>query len=232
MKPLLIIVFVFNLFDVLGQETDSPFYLQQPIQYNEVELRKALDSLALQQLNSKYFQKSLNNFDNSQFLLSDSATARKADSIRMKVLFGTYEDFKRKFLALELPAENPNLNFSRLPKFNSRLNDADFEGQVGFSFTGPASLLYSAFSKQEQSIKKYQAIKKYEPKQKIINAKYNAQKVQYVTGLKGDKLTKFVLYCHFSNDYLLDVSEYELIDVILKKLLEFKAKEDSVNYSN
>jgi hypothetical protein len=219
-------------FQVLsGQETDNSVYLQRPSQISSLEMNRLLDSLSLQKLNSGFIDNNLNSLrtgiSKSNF---DSSKYRSADSIRMQILFGSYSDFKRKFLALDLKDEIPDTHLPKIKGSIYKLNDPDYIGTVSFSVGSPISFFYNKFSKQEQELQKYLAIKAYEPCRKTIDSKYNTEKVQYWTGLQGESLTKFVLFCHFEDDYLLKVADYELIKMVLLKLTEFKAIEDSCNF--
>jgi hypothetical protein len=233
MKNTLTIILLFYVRLLISQEVDSPQYFQNTFQFDANELKKALDSLALEQLNSNFFKNNLNNFDSNIALKTiDSLSDKKADSIRMSQLFGSYADFQRKFLALDLKNDVLDLNLPKSSRINVFINQQDYAGQVGFSCSGPVSLIYNAFSKEEQSKRKYYALKAYEPTRKRIDAKYNYAKVKRWTGLKDDDLNRFVLYCHFEDSFLINASEYELIQMVLIKLTEFKALADSCNFNN
>ncbi len=55
-------------------------------------------------------------------------------------------------------------------------------------------------------------------------AKYNAQFVSKITGLKGKELNDFMNYCSFDRDFILKTSEYELIVIVNDIYEEYKLK--------
>ena len=159
----------------------------------------------------------------------DSTKLSKEDFQRFTAIFGDYIEFQYKFLDLALNNELPDLGLPKASPGPPSIFHKNMDGTTGFSMTSPISLLYNAFSKEERSKRKAFALEAFAPIRKKINAKYNYQNIERWTGLKNDQLTKFVLYCNFDDNFLADISEYDLIVVIDLKLKEFIFHNDSCN---
>lgn len=221
------------LLPVSAQENFSPIKLHETIELNNKDMNRMLDSVDIIQLHDN-FNKKLIPAPSQDFevMTPDSAKLKDAEMKRLKRLFGSYNDFKGKFLALQIKDNIPDIGLPKAKAGTPQLLDPNYIGSIGFLFTSPISFFYYNNSKQEISKRKLYALNAYEPCRRAIDSKYNAEKVKNWTGLEGEKLTEFVLFCHFEDDYLLQTSEYELIKNILIKLEEFKAIQDSSNYQN
>ena len=220
MKRWLFSVFFIVQFLVLtGQERDTPLLLLKNLRNSGPEFDKLLDSLAM--INTQH------NFNGQLLVNPNLYTRNKYDSVykesiefdRLQHLFGDYSDFKRKFLALKIKDNYIDLKLPSMKYYSAK-------GSLVFS--GPVSFFYNAFSKEAQYIKKLEELQAYEPKQHKINSKYNKENIQHWTGLKGDELTKFVVFCHFDDTCLLSTSEYDLVKKVMAKLNEFKALNDTL----
>jgi len=161
--------------------------------------------------------------------ICDSTKFSKEEYLKLTLVLGNYSNFKKNFLNLCLNDELPDLGLPKAAPGGPNLFHKNMDGTSGFSMTGPVTLLYNAFSKEEKSKRKVAVLIAYDPIQKRINAKYNSYNIEHWTGLKGEKLTKFVLYCNFDDNFLAEVNEYDLIVTIDIKLKEFIALNDSCN---
>jgi hypothetical protein len=227
MKIALTALFVITVPFLSGQETEKSFILKNPLRIGDSALKNEMDSVALEKINTEFIERLIQSeYKSNKPIESDHIK----DSLRMRAIFGSYAEFKQKFLALDIKNQVPNLNLPKMSGLSPYANDPLYAGRVGFAFSGPISFFYNKFSKEEQSRARYEALMQYEPNQRRINEKYNYEKVKLWTGLKGDCLTKFVLYCHFDDDYLLQANEYDLIETVMFKLIEFKSKKDSCNF--
>ncbi len=63
-----------------------------------------------------------------------------------------------------------------------------------------------------------------EKKFQIIAPKFNDKLITKLTGLKGKEIYPFLRYCNFSEDFLINASEYEIMEQILKFWKEYKDK--------
>ena len=218
MKLLLLIFFVIQInIAISGQERGKDLLFPDRNLLNS-ELKNSIDSIDLSKIH------------NINRLLPDGTlypenidSSNTSEYDKMYRLFGTYNDFKYKFLTLELKNEMPDIGLPKAKPGTPQLLDPNFIGSLGFLLNSPISFFYYNMSKEEISKRKLYEIHAYEPIRRKINAKYNAENIKHWTGLEGEELTQFVLYCHFDDSYLENVAEYELIDSVLIKLKEFKA---------
>jgi hypothetical protein len=90
-----------------------------------------------------------------------------------------------------------------------------FQGGRGVGFTIPYK------SKAERSKKK---VAKLEKKYAAISPKFNDKLITSLTGLQGKEIYKFLQYCNFNEEYLIQSSEYEIIIAIMSQWEEYKKK--------
>ena len=229
MKWLTIIILCTQSLVIFGQEPEIPLYLQKPLEISNPDFNKIIDSLARINLQPNFIKELIK--PNSDFNKIIESENKSEENRRLQHLFGNYADFKKEFLDLKLKDEPVSLYLKQLREELLSQRYANNNGG-GVVFSGPISSIYNAFSKEVQSQEKYNKIIAYEPSQHIINTKYNFEKVQQWTGLKENELTKFVLFCNFKDSFILYASDYELIDSVRHKLIEFMIKTDSCNYQN
>ena len=92
-----------------------------------------------------------------------------------------------------------------------------------FVFFHPVSALHHSFSKKEKEKRQMQSIRKREYLVEKARLKFTRDWVSENTKLNGDKLTSFIAYCNFSDEYLASSSQfaiYELMMDLLPKFLE------------
>jgi hypothetical protein len=214
--------------NIHGQEMNKRDMLDLPLKLDKNELNSILDP-AFNDNNYPDYKLNFNIMSDSAMYadIPDSVSNKSEEYQRLYRLFGSYSDFKRKFLALKVDDKVPEMNLMVSKYLTVQALNPYYSDRVVFIVDGPISFFYKKFNKHGQSEQKYADLKKYEPKQQEINRKYNTQNIQHWTGLQGDKLTKFVLYCHFSDEYLFRATEYELIESVFAKLKEFKALADT-----
>ncbi len=225
-------IFLFNQY-LSGQEIYRPPLLHDQAKFDSIEINTLLDSLSLRKLNFIFFD---NNFD----YLKTNNTIKNPEIIhngpdenkRLQKVLGNYPNFKKKFLALDIKDNVPDLHLPKAKGGTPKMLNPDFIGSLGFLINSPISFFYYNFSKEEQSRRKFYALNADLPNRRCIDAKYNKEKVQLWTGLKDEELTEFVLYCDFDDSFLSKASEYDLIEKVLKKLADFKTFKDSCNYKN
>jgi len=90
--------------------------------------------------------------------------------------------------------------------------------------SGPVSMLYSAFSKREKEKRKMQQILEKEHIATQARLKFTREWVAENTGLDGDKLTSFIAFCDFSDDYLASETLFAIRERMLELLPVFLDK--------
>lgn len=151
--------------------------------------------------------------------LSDSSMEYQ----RMYRLFGTYEDFKRKFLALKIK-EMPDLGLPKASPGLPKLLDESYVGSLGFALTSPISFFYYNMSREEMNKRRLIELQERDKIQRKIETKYNRQNVSNWTGLKEPELLEFMYFCNFNDAFLLQANEWDIFIAVKAKLTEFKKK--------
>ena len=149
---------------------------------------------------------------------------------------GTYDDFRRRFVALDQPiTETENLNnyvadITRnvaIEAYNNAMAQKTLENGVTFLSVG-------IYSPEEIERKKLAKIKEDEQVRDQIYHKFNPRVIKEITGLQEDsEIIEFMLFCKFTDSYLLDVNEYDLAGrIAIKFKLYMKLKDDEKNLKN
>ncbi|UCH13095.1 MAG: carboxypeptidase-like regulatory domain-containing protein [Bacteroidales bacterium] len=142
---------------------------------------------------------------------------------------GSYEQFKQKVLALKLPE-------TRAGKLRKYLHDLSrkegkeikYQQEMDKLAEGRAVLMsVPILTPEEIAMIKLKKIIEKEKIQNIIYEKYNRKIVADVTGLKGEELTEFMVFCNFSEEYLFETNQYDIMVRVLEKLEIYKKLKDS-----
>jgi len=146
------------------------------------------------------------------------------DSAKLPV---SYLEFQHKFLALKIKDETIDIGLPKAKPGKPKLLDENYIGSLGFALTSPVSFFYYNFSKAERSKRRAYELRHEKEQYAVIDRKINRHKIEYWTGLKEEKLDKFILFCNFSFDYMLYSNEYDIILKVKERLEEF----NRLNYS-
>lgn len=133
--------------------------------------------------------------------------------------WGSYQDFKHNFITLEIdgPEEDVHpLLWRSLPR-----KPAEPEPHHPDVFN-PVSYLYDVFSGKREERIKYNEILSKEAKQKRIRSKYNKEIVSNLTGLEGEELDRFMEFCNFTEEELLNKKGYKILKEVKRKYQLFK----------
>ena len=145
------------------------------------------------------------------------------------VSFMTYEEFKVELL--KIPLEQPlEFDFSFESALYAQLLRAPASGNFGIGINGALTGLSDMFSKEGKERRKLAEIKAQEKISDYIFSKFNPYMVQRATGLTDeDEIVKFMIFCGFSEFFLLNATEEELRRATTKKY-EFYTRKSSYNY--
>ena len=61
----------------------------------------------------------------------------------------------------------------------------------------------------------------------IINSKFNKRNVGELTGLKGEELVEFMDYCNLPEEFLLNASEYDILDTVKRMYRAYYKRKES-----
>jgi hypothetical protein len=143
--------------------------------------------------------------------------------------WGTYREFKNKFMSLE--TDNPRdkvhpLLWKDLPE------KPDTVEPFVPGLTNPISFLYYMFSSEGKSLRKYRELKMEQTKKDKIRSKYNKQLVADLTGLEGKELERFMKFCNFTDEYILNTRKYLILKRVKELYKLYKEKENKLNQNN
>lgn len=139
--------------------------------------------------------------------------------------FRSYEDFKQKFIALELPKTQTDMLRDQLYSLSlEAAKQAEYEKSVEKALSNDGATLASVpiLSKEDKQRLHLKEILKQEDRQRVIDKKFNREIVAKLTELKDDELTEFLVFCNFSEQYLFEANQYDILETVLKKLELFK----------
>lgn len=133
--------------------------------------------------------------------------------------WGTYQDFKEKFLDLEI--ENPREAIHpRIWRDLQPPPDTVIPPEPGLE--SPVSLIYSIFSREGKELRKYKELKEEKTISEKIRSKYNKEIVGEITGLENEELIRFMEFCNFSDEYLITTRKYFILERVKEKYKEYQ----------
>ncbi|HEX2937044.1 MAG TPA: carboxypeptidase-like regulatory domain-containing protein [Bacteroidales bacterium] len=138
--------------------------------------------------------------------------------------FGTYEQFKYRILHTKTEDPLAGLN-KKLRKTIDSIAKLPTSDLPTFSLGSPVSALYMAFSKEGKQLRKLEKAIEVAPSRKIIESKFNRQVLENVSGLTGEELNEFALFCKLSDDFIIKATEYELYEKIMEYFERFKKRD-------
>ena len=119
---------------------------------------------------------------------------------------GSYQQFKQKVLNARPPR-------SPAEQVTEYVNKIATQEAVDWSKVR-TGINFSMRSKEEKSMQRLQVILNEKEKMKIMEAKFNKRNVGELTGLKGEELVEFMDYCNLPEEFLLNASEYDILDTV------------------
>lgn len=133
--------------------------------------------------------------------------------------WGTYREFRQKFLDLEMKTDAEKVHpllwkdINREPKMK--------EEPLNPGIMSPITMIYNIFNDEIQSRRKLRQLQRRKPKEKILQDKFNREQVGALTGLEGKKLERFMEFCNFSEEYLLNTKEYFILERVKLRYEQF-----------
>lgn len=138
-----------------------------------------------------------------------------------------YSQFKQDVINLKLPRTELDSISEELANTATHVSlEADHEREVKEVFDREKGTLFMLEkpikTKNEKQLIKLNKTVKYEERQKVIDLKYNREIVKKYTKLSDEGLTKFMIFCNFNSEFLLNANDYEIADSIIKKHIEYQ----------
>ena len=133
----------------------------------------------------------------------------------------SYDEFKEELLQLPL-AKEEMVDFA-IPWEWYGYMDMPASGGFGVTFSGIFSGLYDRYGKEGKQRAKIAEVEAQENTRNYIFSKYNPYLIQRATGIDDeDEIVRFMEYCSFSDYFIVNSTEDELIQALAKKYQVYK----------
>ena len=136
--------------------------------------------------------------------------------------WGTYQEFKYKILHTEMPVDRTKKALDNLKRSLSRLPEYPLQEQASIPLGSPVTGLYMLFSKEGKSLRRYAAAKERDRVFLLTYQKFNRDIVGEVTGLTGNLLDEFMMFCKPDDLFLLQANDYDIHRRIMEDYERFK----------
>jgi len=115
------------------------------------------------------------------------------------------------------------LNFAPITKWEIYTPPLPNQGGINLLPTdvSPITALYNRYSTEGKQKRHYKSVIDETAEFILIGEKFNGEMVSQITGLKDDELVKFMSFCNFSNDFILNYSPETIRRTIRKKYAEY-----------
>ena len=153
----------------------------------------------------------------------------KATMLKEVTIIGinpSYEGFKKDIVTLELPDYYKRMEETQLSEwqkanaaFKPNGNILSLGGNVTMS---PISYLYDKYSHKGKIGRLYNEMLSYEDEMERIQQKYNRDLVSELTGLQGDELVEFMMYCRFNYYDLVRWSDAQIREKIRSNYFNYQ----------
>ncbi len=145
---------------------------------------------------------------------------------------GTKEQFREKFLALEVDDGSIDIVGIKKPSKDPRtipITEDENEIKKAKYILNPASFLYGNFSKDAKARQELHRLEQKKQKHRYNYQKFNEDVVHRITGFENEELLEFMDYCNFSESQIYRYSDYELTVAILNKQRTFESSQRESN---
>lgn len=157
---------------------------------------------------------SIISYDNYNKFSNQAKSINPKDSVRSPWP-ATWEEFKKEFL--EMKVEDPLANLDLHLPSPEEMRNLAYGGYI-FVAKGPISILYDHFSKEARSKRIYADLMRKD----AAAVRYNSVIISKITGLQDEEeIKKFIDFCAFRVEFILNASDYELYAAILDCYEEF-----------
>lgn len=136
--------------------------------------------------------------------------------------WGTYQEFKYKILHAPAPEDKAKKLQEDLIRAIRKGPANGGQVQMGISLGSPITALYNAFSKEGKFHRRFERVKERDKAFLMTYQKFNRDMVARVTGLTGNLLDEFMLFCRPDETFLLEANEYDINHKIWEDYERFK----------
>lgn len=146
--------------------------------------------------------------------------------VRIFAINPSYEGFKKDIVQMQLPDYYERAHDVQLSEFEKANATYQANGNIlslgGQITTSPISYLYDKYSHRSKMNQLYNEMQSYEEEVERVQDKYNREIVQELTGLKGEDLLNFMMFCRFSYYDLVRWSDEQIKSQIKSKYYDYQ----------
>lgn len=161
----------------------------------------------------------------------------KATMLKEVTIIGinpSYEGFKKDIVTLELPEyykRAQDVKLTEMQKANAVYKDGGNLLSLGGKVTmSPISFLYDKYSKKSKMNRLYNEMLSYEEEVERVHKKYNREVVSEITGLTGNELLEFMMYCRFSYYDLVRWSDEQIKEKVRAQYFNYQYDKINIQY--
>jgi len=136
---------------------------------------------------------------------------------------GSYQDFKAKVKNLKLEKKD-EINPEALKIFPKPTKEHD--PYAGPGIISPISLIFMSLNGELKNLKKAKVVNKKMKSLEKYKYKFNAEIVSQVTGIEGEEIDRFMHFCSFSESFLLESKEYEILEAVKQKYKRYVERKE------
>lgn len=145
--------------------------------------------------------------------------------VNVHALNPSYEGFKRDLSNIKLPEIYKRIEGIELS--DQEKMDIEYENKGpnllrNTPAASPITYLYNTFSKKVKAKQLYNEMVEYEDEVEKLPLKYNREIVSEITGLKGDELMEFMVFCRFSYYDLIKWSQEDIVRNVRNKFFDYQ----------
>ncbi|MDR1761418.1 MAG: carboxypeptidase-like regulatory domain-containing protein [Bacteroidales bacterium] len=127
-----------------------------------------------------------------------------------------YETFKYQIVSMDFLNDSLHQNIESNEVFSSKPPET-----FGYTIEGPITALYNAFSKRAQNEQRAQELFAHKYDIIVINNKISKEFVMDLLKMPEENFNDFMVFCSFSDEFLVKISEYDLAIFLFRKYEEF-----------
>jgi hypothetical protein len=145
------------------------------------------------------------------------------------ISLGTYEEFKEQFIHLDRPKTKTDLLAESLAESSRKAALEAYQKAMDEQHLNGITMVSVPIRTPEEKerILLAQIIEKEKERDQVYQ-KFNPVVVKKVTGLDNDDdIIEFMVFCNYSDAYLLQVNEYDLMASVARKFELFKKKKEA-----
>lgn len=142
----------------------------------------------------------------------------------------SYSQFKQDVVNLDLPKTKLDSVSENIAIISKKVvQKAEYDRMVDEVFARPEGTLFmlgTPFKTKQQKDRKKLKNKK---DNSIIHQKLNRKVVTTYTNLKDSEILDFIIFCDFSDEFILNASEYEIAEALKNKLITYQQSKTQKN---